>query len=107
MTPEQIDHQIYMLRRNCDWQRSQGTKRDNGYPYGKHLPDCDICRSAELITQLQEQVLDITERLKDALHDKVMADAKHLGEIEQLQEQNANYKEQIKELVKQKYRGEE
>ena len=27
--------------------------------------------------------------------------------ITQLQEQNANYKEQIKELVKQKYRGEE
>ena len=37
------------------------------------------------LTPEQLEIADLTERLKDALHDKVMADAKHLGEIEQLQ----------------------
>jgi hypothetical protein len=31
------------------WQRAVGTTRDNGYPYYKHVPDCDICRSADLL----------------------------------------------------------
>jgi len=57
--------------------------------------------------ELQEEVLDITERLKDTLHDKVISDAKYLGEIEQLTEQNANYKDQITALVKEKHRREE
>ena len=41
--------QIYLLRRQCGWQRAHGTSRDNGYPYHKHVPDCDICRSADLL----------------------------------------------------------
>ena len=49
------------LRRNCLWQREQGTSRDNGYPYHKHLPDCDICRAADLLEQYGKAL----ERLGD------------------------------------------
>jgi len=35
------------------WQRARGTSRDNGYPYYKHVPDCDICRGADRIEVLE------------------------------------------------------
>ena len=35
------------------WQRSQGTKDDNYYPYHKHLPDCEICQAADHIDKLE------------------------------------------------------
>lgn len=49
------------LRRQCTYQRAKGTKADNGYPYGEHLQDCDICQAAEYIEQLQadkERLID-------------------------------------------------
>lgn len=54
--PDEVINQVRMLRKQCMWQRSQGTSRDNGYPYHKHQPDCDICRSADL---LERQARDI------------------------------------------------
>ncbi len=44
-----VGKQIELLRKQCIWQRAKGTDRDNGYPYHKHLPDCDICRSADML----------------------------------------------------------
>lgn len=54
------------LRRNCTWQRAKGTSRDNGYPYHKHVPDCDICQGADKIDKLQAQIKEL-EDLLDAL----------------------------------------
>ena len=48
------------------------------------------------LTPEQLEIADLTERLKDALHDKVMADAKHLGEIEQLQAQVKELEERLR-----------
>ena len=53
------ENQIRLLRRQCIWQRAQGTDRDNGYPYRKHVPDCDICRSADLLQLYGDALTDI------------------------------------------------
>ena len=42
-----------LLRKQCMWQRVQGTKLDSGYPYGEHLQDCEICQGAERIEHLE------------------------------------------------------
>ncbi len=47
-----VKRQVEMLRKQCTWQRSNARGKED-YPYRKHYPDCDICRSAELIEKLQ------------------------------------------------------
>lgn len=47
------DELIKRLRLNCIWQRRKGTSRDNGYPYRKHVQDCDICQGADRIAELE------------------------------------------------------
>ena len=64
----EVANQLKMLRKQCTWQRSQGTERDNGYPYHKHFPDCDICRSADLIERLardRDKALQTTIDISD------------------------------------------
>ena len=80
---------VERLRRWCIWQRDQGTNDDNGYPYHKHVPDCEICQAADRIEALEAalQLMNIT--------------ADHLSA------QNQNYKGQITALVKEKHRREE
>lgn len=48
-----VERQAELLRKQCHWQRLQGTSRHSEYPYGKHVPDCDICRSADLLEKLE------------------------------------------------------
>ena len=49
---------VERLRKNCMWQRVKGTSLDNGYPYHKHIPDCDICQSAD---RLEEQDAELKQ----------------------------------------------
>ena len=53
------DFRIDLLRKQCIWQRTKGTKHDNGYPYHKHLPDCDICQGADEIERLQKRIREL------------------------------------------------
>ncbi len=57
-----VKRQVEMLRKQCLWQRQDKARTDKDtYPYHKHYPDCDICRSAELIEHLQSlDVANIT-----------------------------------------------
>ena len=67
MIDKETNQQVHMLRMQCIWQRAQGTKRDNGYPYHKHVPDCEICRSADLIETLQTECINAkNEMVKQA-----------------------------------------
>ena len=52
LTDDEVAGQVHRLYRQCFYQRTLGTDLDNKYPYHKHLPDCDICLSAELIKWL-------------------------------------------------------
>ncbi len=51
-----VEQLAEMLRRGCLWQQARGTKRDNGYPYHKHLPDCTICEAAEALESLHKEL---------------------------------------------------
>ena len=57
----------------------------------------------ERIAELEETITQLKEQLNEYKDAECRA-VKSEGEV---LKQNANYKEQIKELVKQKYRGEE
>lgn len=61
MSETKIERTVRILRRHCIWQLAKGTDRDNGYPYGEHLQDCDICQSAELIESLS-RALEVAEK---------------------------------------------
>ena len=63
---EYDEHRINMLRKQCSWQRARGTSRDNGYPYHKHAPDCEICMAADAIEALQAQVKELEDLLRVA-----------------------------------------
>jgi len=87
-----VKRQVEMLRKQCIWQRAKGTKSDNGYPYHKHYPDCDICRSAELIEQLQadkaEAVIYFKGRLEvacDRIKELIGIEKDRNNRIEQLE----------------------
>ena len=69
------------LRRNCIWQRAKGTSRDNGYPYHKHVPDCDICQGADRIDELENAN---KKRLADTLRElpSVLALEEQVKELE-------------------------
>ena len=46
---------VERLRKWCQWQRVQGTTDNNGYPYHKHVPDCEICQAADRIEELEAE----------------------------------------------------
>lgn len=101
-TDDLVERQVYMLRRQCFWQRSQGTDLDNGYPYHKHLPDCDICRSAELIESDRERIKEL-EREQTAWR-KFTDEAnstldKADAENESLRAQNKRYREALETVA--------
>jgi len=48
---------VERLRKWCQWQRVQGTTDNNGYPYHKHVPDCEICQAADRIEELEAALL--------------------------------------------------
>lgn len=57
---------IERLKKHCEWWKSQGTPEDNGYPYHKHFPDCDICQAIAELEQLREENAAMQEALNDA-----------------------------------------
>jgi len=57
------------LRRNCTWQRAKGTSRDNGYPYCKHVPDCDICQAADRIEADSKRIAELESEIEGIYED--------------------------------------
>ena len=59
--PDDVARQAELLRKLCMWHQAKGTSRDNGYPYHKHLPDCEICRTADLLERQAKQIYGLTQ----------------------------------------------
>ncbi len=77
------------LRSQCAWQRIQGTKLDNNYPYGEHLRDCDICQAADHIEELQADGKKLAELYWPKSPDSDVRVLENWDEIEKLIAKNA------------------
>ena len=85
---------IDRLKKHCEWWKSQGTPEDNGYPYHKHFPDCDICQAIAELERLESQKRNLLNFRYCALQNLEKA----RKEIEQLKTENAAMLEAFNEL---------
>lgn len=82
-----MSYSVKTLRRNCIWQREKGTVRDNGYPYYKHVPDCDICQAADHIEEMDRRVRWYEQRVPFVLSEEGFSE----HEIDDLMERLTPY----------------
>jgi hypothetical protein len=74
------DLKIKRLRRQCMWQRAKGTKRDNGYPYHKHVPDCDICQAADALEAADKRIAELEQVLEIIADTSSSVDTRDIAE---------------------------
>lgn len=66
------------IRRNCIYQRAKGTPRDNGYPEGEHVRDCDICQGALEIERLTTEGVMLRARIREL--EQKLCGRSHIGD---------------------------
>lgn len=54
------------LRKHCIAHDFKGNYRNNDYPYGEHLRDCDICQAAEKINNQAARIAELEARAEKA-----------------------------------------